>query len=322
VNLIGNGSQKSTRKDRKGKRTLIPFLLLSVLFHLLVVLLYLLLYPADRQVAKPKEKPKFIEITELPGPKEKETEPPKEAKRYAERSHEAPEEKTRDDFTKMRSVNAIPQPKQPARTKQAEQKRQPSKQSKEVKTAKKEQPEKEVAREKSPQVASIPKVEKDSELPREKSENKRTPDLTKEDLFSAPLRRFPEQSQGSQEFLGSREANKKEDTVDLSTTEYKYLSYFLKLKRQIEGVWNYPEISRLRGEQGELFLIFTIRRDGYLEDIKLINSSGYARLDDEAVRAIRVAAPFPPFPDQWRGLERLNIRAAFRYEISYGWKVF
>lgn len=259
----------------------------------------------DKQVQQPKEKPKFIEITELPVPKDKETEPPKEVKRFAERSHKAPEEKARDDLTKRGSVSAIPQPKQP----------------KETKTAK-EKPKKEEVAKKPRELASIPKeLEKDSELSRKEQKEKKLPDITKEQLFSSAPRQSSQKRQGSEELLGSRNADKQEDTVDLETTEYRYLSYFLKLKRQIEGVWNYPELSRVRGEQGELFLIFTIRRDGFLEDVKLLDSSGYARLDNEAIRAIRVAAPFPPFPDQWRGLERLNIRATFRYQISYGWTI-
>ncbi|HSE82984.1 MAG TPA: TonB family protein, partial [Thermodesulfobacteriota bacterium] len=136
---------------------------------------------------------------------------------------------------------------------------------------------------------------------------------------AAPFSPFPEQ-RDSREFLGSRDVEKKEDTVDLNTTEFKYFSYFLKLKRQIEGVWNYPETSRLKGEQGELFLVFTIKRNGELEDVNLIDPSGYVRLDEEAIRAIRVAAPFSPFPESW-SLEKLNVRAVFRYQISYGWSV-
>ncbi len=104
--------------------------------------------------------------------------------------------------------------------------------------------------------------------------------------------------------------------MDLNTTEYKYLSYFLKLKRQIEGVWNYPKESRLRGEQGELLLVFTLTSDGNLQEVKLLQPSGYVRLDDEAVRAIKVAAPFSPFPSTWE-LDRLNIKAVFLYK--FGW---
>jgi protein TonB len=299
------------RSYKKRRRTFVPFLLLSILFHLILALLYLLFYPMDKLAEKPKEKPKFIEITELPVPKDKETEPPKEVKRFAERSHKAPEEKTRDDLTKRGSVGTIPQPKQPKTPKQP----------KETKTAK-EKPKKEDVAKKPRELASIPKeLEKDSELSRKEQKEKKAPDLTKEQLFSAAPRQSSQQQRGSQELLGSRDIDKKEDTVDFNTTEFKYISYFNKLKRQIEGVWNYPELSRVRGEQGELFLIFTIRRDGNLEDVKLINSSGYARLDDEAIRAIRIAAPFPPFPNQWGSLEMLNVRASFRYQISYGWSI-
>jgi protein TonB len=258
----------------------------------------------DKQVQQ-AEKPKFIEITDLPVPKDKETEPPKEVKRFAERSHKAPEEKTRDDVTKRRSISTTAQPKQSKKTKAA-----------------KEKPKKKEATQKPRQLASIPKeLEKKSDLTRREQEEKESTDLTKEQLFSAAPRQFSQQRQGSEELLGARDIGKKEDTVDFNTTEFKYISYFNKLKRQIEGVWNYPELSQVRGEQGELFLIFTIRRDGQLEDIKLINSSGYSRLDDEAIRAIRVASPFPPFPNQWAGLELLNVRATFRYQISYGWMI-
>ena len=303
MNLTGKKSSKNVRSDKK-RRTFIPFLLLSLLFHLILALLYLLFYPMDKQAQQP-EKPKFIEITELPVPKDKETEPPKEVKRFAERSHKAPEEKTRDDLTKRRSTRAIPQPRQ----------------SKETKTAKEKPKKKEPAGEPR-RLASIPKeLEKESDLTRKQEKEKKGADLTKEQLFSAAPRQFSQQRQGSEELLGSRDIDKKEDTVDFNTTEFKYISYFNKLKRQIEGVWNYPELSQMRGEQGELFLIFTIRRDGQLEDVKLINSSGYTRLDDEAIRAIRVASPFPPFPNQWAGLEILNVRAAFRYQISYGWMI-
>lgn len=310
MNLIRKKSQKNVRRDKKRRRTIIPFLVASILFHLVLAFLYLLLYPIDKQAQKPKDQPKFIEITELPVPKEKETKPPKEVKRFAERSHQAPEEKTRDDLTKRGSVSAIPQSKQSNTPRQ----------SRERKTAKEELKKKEAVKEPR-ELATIPKeLEKDSELPRKELKEKKLPDITKEQLFSAAPRQFSQQRQSSQEFLGSRNAEKNEDTVDLDTTEYRYLSYFLKLKRQIEGVWNYPELSRIRGEQGELFLIFTIRKDGFLEDVKLLDTSGYARLDDEALRAIRVASPFSPFPESWN-LERLNIRATFRYQISYGWTI-
>ncbi|MGI9553321.1 MAG: energy transducer TonB, partial [Thermodesulfobacteriota bacterium] len=113
--------------------------------------------------------------------------------------------------------------------------------------------------------------------------------------------------------IGAKHVQNKEDTVDLNTTQFKYYSYFLGLKKQIEGVWHYPRDAALRGEHGSLNLIFTIASNGYLEDVKIVHSSGFVSLDKEAVRAIRVASPYHPFPKSWAGLERLNVKATFEY---------
>jgi protein TonB len=304
---------KSADKKRSGrrraKRLTITFILASILLHILIFLIVVSsqVLIQNKQAKALKEKPKFIEITELPVPKKKETKPPKELKRLAERSHEAVEEKTRDDFTKRGSTAQIPQPQQPPQQKQP----------KVVK--KEEKPKKQVPKKKPTKIASVPKeILKKSELPKKESKKSKTPEISKEQLFNSSPSQFAQKQKSSRDFLGDRNVHKKEDTVDLNTTEFRYISYFLKLKRQIEGVWNYPEASRMRGEQGELLLVFTIRRDGYLEDVKLLETSGFSRLDDEAIRAIRVAAPFSPFPRSWE-LERLNIRAIFRY--SFGWSI-
>jgi TonB family protein len=315
VNLIEN----SFLKDKKKRGKLIPFLIASILFHLLlffVVIPYLV--SRMPQQVNPKEQSTPIEITNLPVPKEKETEPLKDARRLAERSHQAQEEKTKDEFTRRGGLNPAPQ-QQPRR----EQHPQRPERMKSEKLAKmEEQPKKEKIVQRSPKLASLPNgVEKSLELPKEKSEEAKLPNITKEQLFSSSASPFSQGEGGPKEFRGSGDVNQKEDTVDLNTVEFRYFSYFAKLKEKIEQVWNYPETSRLNGEQGSLFLIFTIRRDGSLEDVKLLNPSGYARLDDEAIRAIRVASPFSPFPKSWERLERLNIRAEFRYEIRYGWVV-
>jgi protein TonB len=315
VNLIEN----NLPKDKKKRGKFILFLLVSILFHLILFfLIFPRLFPSVGPQIKAGEKLNPIEITDLPVPKEKETEPPKEAKRLAERSHQAQEEKTKDEFTRRGNINqsSLPQP-QPRRQPQQPQ-RSESVKSKKIAKAE-EQPKREKVIEKSPKIASLPKgIEKNLEQPKEEP---KLPNITKEQLFSSSASPFSRGGGGPKEFEGSGDVNKKEDTVDLNTVEFRYFSYFAKLKEKIEQVWNYPEASRLNGEQGSLFLVFTIKRDGSLEDVKLINPSGYARLDDEAVRAIRVASPFSPFPKSWGGLERLNIRAEFRYEIRYGWMV-
>lgn len=107
-----------------------------------------------------------------------------------------------------------------------------------------------------------------------------------------------------------------EDTVNLNTREFKYISYFSKIKSKIELVWNYPQIAVMRGEQGTVHLKFTIVEDGNLEDVQLIKSSGYPVLDEEVIRAVRTAAPYPPLPKSW-GLKKLHIIGEFNYILGY-----
>ena len=51
---------------------------------------------------------------------------------------------------------------------------------------------------------------------------------------------------------------------------------------------------------------------GELERARIIRSSGSQLLDDEALRAIRAAAPFPPIPS-WIEANPLSILAAMEY---------
>jgi protein TonB len=323
---------KHLKKPRK--KSFLPFIIGSIFFHLLILAI-ILVYQFEiigKQAKKEKKEPDYIEITELPVPKEKETKPPQETKRLAERSHDAKEEKTRDQFTK-RSV-ALPPPQKPAapqkpkpEVKKQEPKKTAKKQETKPKTA--EKPKQETTRQsitredllRDKTLASLPKEQLREDTGSQKAtgqkyEERAVPNISKEQLFSNVPNTFPESSQSTQDYLGARDVNMREDTVELSTTEFRYLSYFSKLKSQIESVWNYPEESRYRGEEGQLFLVFTIKRNGDLENIQLLNSSGYARLDNEAIRAIRSASPYSPFPEGWGALERLNIKATFIYQFG------
>lgn len=290
---------KDNMRRRRG--SLIPFLLASLILHIILLAAFFPLISKVNESNEIAEKPRYIEITEVPIPKEKETEPPKETKRLAERSHKALEEKTRDDFTKKGAVASIPK----TSLKPQEQEKSRDEPKAEKKTEDKG----------GKKLASLPR--EDAVLPKTYEGQKESPPrLSKRDLFSSLPSTSAPNSAPQNDLLGERNVPKKEDTVDLDTTEFKYHSYFLKLKRQIEGVWNYPRESVMRGEQGELLVIFTIARDGRLEGVRIIHSSLHPRLDDEAIRAIRVAAPYSPFPESW-GLEKLNVRAIFSYRLGF-----
>jgi protein TonB len=87
------------------------------------------------------------------------------------------------------------------------------------------------------------------------------------------------------------------------------------LKRRVERIWMYPEEARSHGLDGDVYLVFTLNSAGSLIYIHLLQSSGYPILDEESLRAIKVAAPYDPFLPEM-GDEPMNIRATFHYNLS------
>ena len=76
-------------------------------------------------------------------------------------------------------------------------------------------------------------------------------------------------------------------------------AYYLQAwRRQVErvGKLNYPGEARRRKLTGSLRLLVVIRADGGLADARLVESSGHAALDEAALRIVRLAAPYAPFP--------------------------
>jgi len=56
---------------------------------------------------------------------------------------------------------------------------------------------------------------------------------------------------------------------------------------------------------------FTIMADGSVRDVRVVESSGAARLDLAAQRAVLSATPFGPFPREYGGVDRFTIQANF-----------
>jgi protein TonB len=88
-----------------------------------------------------------------------------------------------------------------------------------------------------------------------------------------------------------------------------------RVRQSIESEWQYPEAALRYGLQGKLALEFTILGDGRLAALRLVRSSGSALLDEEGLRAIKAAAPFPPIP-AWIKPNPLPISATMEYRDS------
>lgn len=78
--------------------------------------------------------------------------------------------------------------------------------------------------------------------------------------------------------------------------------YLQSWRRKVEAVGNlnYPAAARRQQLYGSLRLLVSITADGDLKEVRVLDSSGHSVLDDAAVRIVRLAAPFAPFPPEMR----------------------
>ncbi|HWT83812.1 MAG TPA: energy transducer TonB [Candidatus Methylomirabilis sp.] len=103
-------------------------------------------------------------------------------------------------------------------------------------------------------------------------------------------------------------------TVNLDSRDRQFVDYLARLKWRIQREWDYPEEAVRNGISGELLMVFTLNKAGSLTFIRLVRSSGFPILDNEALRAVKISAPFDPFPPQMDD-EALNIQASFYYNL-------
>ncbi len=107
--------------------------------------------------------------------------------------------------------------------------------------------------------------------------------------------------------------------VTPATPELSY--YFEAWRRKIErvGNLNYPDAARDRNLYGSLRLLVAIVPDGTLSDVRVLESSGHRILDDAALRIVRLAAPFAPFPPEMRrNTDVLEIVRTWQFRKSRG----
>lgn len=81
-------------------------------------------------------------------------------------------------------------------------------------------------------------------------------------------------------------------------TEEAMLRYQDMVKQRIESARKYPLWAKRQGIEGSAFINFTVLSNGMSRDIKIIRSSGYKILDEEAVKNVKRANPFPPIPEK------------------------
>ena len=96
----------------------------------------------------------------------------------------------------------------------------------------------------------------------------------------------------------------KQKFISAKTQEYKYASYMEAWRAKVEriGNLNYPDEAKRRNLSGSLILDVALNPDGSITEdgITVRRSSGEKILDDAAIRIVRLAAPYAPFPQDIR----------------------
>ena len=103
--------------------------------------------------------------------------------------------------------------------------------------------------------------------------------------------------------------------VSANTREYAYAAYMRAWVARIErlGTVNYPEQAKRLGISGDVLLTAAVRRDGSLESIELIQSSGHDFLDLAARRVVEMGAPYPPLPKNADNIDVLHITRTWQW---------
>ena len=169
-----------------------------------------------------------------------------------------------------------------------------------------------IAQKNSPILEERPIGPKESASQREMRREEALPRKAVEDRFAIAERPLPTLKDLLPPANWSSSRQRSDGPVRLDTRDPQFITYFGSIKRAIEVVWQYPEMALRYRLQGKLLLEFSILGNGELASARILRSSGSNLLDEEALRAVRAAAPFSPIPP-WIAKENLDILASFEY---------
>ncbi|MFH1768016.1 MAG: TonB family protein, partial [Candidatus Omnitrophota bacterium] len=88
-------------------------------------------------------------------------------------------------------------------------------------------------------------------------------------------------------------------------------SYITGVQQEILRNISYPESLKRNAQGRQLLLFLTISSGGTVEDVKIMKSSGYKTLDDDAIKIVK-NLDYPPFPSHIN-LNEINIEIPIVY---------
>ena len=107
------------------------------------------------------------------------------------------------------------------------------------------------------------------------------------------------------------------ETKFLNTDDLLFGSFLSRFESAIYGVWRYPADAARLGIEGVTPVRITFNRQGEIEQVEILQSSGSKILDDEVRRTLKMIGSVGGFP---RGYDKetFNLIAFFRYSIVRG----
>lgn len=81
------------------------------------------------------------------------------------------------------------------------------------------------------------------------------------------------------------------------------------------GNLNYPEEARRQRIHGSLRMLVVVDRNGSVQELRVLESSGHPVLDEAAMRIVRLSAPFAPFTGELaKTFDQVEIIRTWRFE--------
>jgi protein TonB len=107
--------------------------------------------------------------------------------------------------------------------------------------------------------------------------------------------------------------------IAADTRESDVAVYLDSWRRKIErvGTMNFPDVARRKNLSGTPVIEVTIGADGRLLETKVRRSSGHAEIDEAAMRILRLASPYDPFPSELNA-KHDQIRIAYEWQFLGG----
>jgi protein TonB len=107
------------------------------------------------------------------------------------------------------------------------------------------------------------------------------------------------------------------ETRFLNTDDIQFGSFLRRFESAVYGVWRYPEAAARAGIQGVTPVKITFNRQGEIENIQLLQTSGSRILDAEVLRTLHALGPLGGFPKAYPK-EQFHLIAFFQYGITQG----